>query len=64
MFINISLKDLCQTLSEGSCSQISGIDISIHWMTSEILLFFVQSNADFHFIVDVFLWSILDPNVS
>lgn len=62
MLIDISLKHFSKTFCEGSCAQISRVNIAIDGVVAEILFFFVQSDADFNFVIDVFLRPVLDTD--
>ncbi len=64
MFVDIFLKNFCQSLRQSSGSQISGIDISINWMVSEILFFLVQGNRHLDLVIDVLLRTVLDSDIT
>ena len=64
MLIDILFKNLCQSFCQGSRSKKSGVNITINIMTSKILIFFIKSLSHFYFIVNVFLGTILNTDIS
>lgn len=64
MLIDILFKNFSQSFSQWSGSQKFGINVAINIMSSKILIFFIKGLSNFNLIVNIFLGTILNSNIS